>query len=85
MYYSCGQHQQEPPQTGEEFVFDHRVGQAILHLGKHRHAARPITSGHRFNLILWVRRHCSPLSSLPALMPAYVVMVSYIVSLIRIS
>jgi hypothetical protein len=36
---SCPEHQQDPPLKGEEFVFGHRVGQAILHLGKHRYTS----------------------------------------------
>jgi len=51
----CAKHQQNNPSKQEEFYFKHRVGQGILHLGKHRHAATEINSGHRFNLILWCR------------------------------
>lgn len=40
----------------EEIVFQHQVGTACLHLGKHRHQALPITSGRRLNLILWVEQ-----------------------------
>ena len=34
---------------------EHRVGTALLHLGKHPHGARAITEGERTNLILWCR------------------------------
>jgi len=35
------------------FTLEHRVGQAIVHRGKHIHRAKPITAGARTNLILW--------------------------------
>eukprot|EP00962_Isochrysis_galbana_P053028 scaffold24495_cov111-Isochrysis_galbana.AAC.6 len=34
-------------------VHSHRKGQAILHLGRHRHGADDILTGERLNLILW--------------------------------
>ena len=40
----------------EEIIFQHQVGTACLHLGKHRHQALPISSGRRLNLILWVKQ-----------------------------
>jgi hypothetical protein len=33
----------------------HKVGRALLHRGQHRHGANEITSGERYNLILWCR------------------------------
>jgi len=51
----CQSHVNTKPKDNEEFLFEHKVGQGILHVGKHRHAARAITSGHRFNLILWCK------------------------------
>jgi len=51
----CQSHVNMKPEEKEEFLFEHKIGQGILHLGKHRHAARPITSGHRLNLILWCK------------------------------
>tara|TARA_B110000208_G_C11681808_1_gene399058 strand:+ start:175 stop:900 length:726 start_codon:yes stop_codon:yes gene_type:complete len=36
-------------------VHQHQIGQAVLHLGKHRHGADNITSGERLNLIVWAR------------------------------
>jgi hypothetical protein len=35
----CAQHQQTAPRKDEEFYFQHKVGQGILHLGKHRFAS----------------------------------------------
>jgi hypothetical protein len=40
---------------GEEFLIDHTAGQALIHYGHHRHAATPIKTGRRMNLILWCR------------------------------
>lgn len=38
----------EDPSTHDEFFqFQHKPGVAILHIGKHRHGASKIRSGHR--------------------------------------
>ncbi len=42
------------PRDDEEFYLEHQVGTAFIHLGNHRHEALPITSGQRFNLVVWV-------------------------------
>jgi len=34
-------------------TYQHRVGRAILHLGRHRHGADNIIDGERLNLIVW--------------------------------
>ena len=39
----------------ESFELDHVRGRSVLHLGKHRHGANQLTSGERYNLILWCR------------------------------
>ncbi|XP_072096869.1 2-oxoglutarate and iron-dependent oxygenase domain-containing protein 2 isoform X1 [Mobula birostris] len=50
-----------------EYVeIEHRVGHGVLHRGQHRHGARPISSGERWNLIVWmrsspVRNHLCPM------------------------
>jgi hypothetical protein len=49
----CGICQQSEWRPEEEFQLTHVPGQAILHRGRHRHGAHPITGGERFNLILW--------------------------------
>lgn len=36
-------------------VLDHRVGTAVMHLGRQRHGANDLTSGERLNLIVWAR------------------------------
>jgi hypothetical protein len=46
---------EEPATHGESVDFDHRPGTAVLHLGHHRHGARPITAGERVNLIVWMK------------------------------
>lgn len=51
----CPLHQQEPPKPEEQFLCAHEVGLGLLHLGRHRHAATPIRSGRRVNLILWCK------------------------------
>jgi hypothetical protein len=49
----CSRCQQTQPLPGEDFAITHAPGQAVLHRGKHRHGANPITGGERYNLILW--------------------------------
>jgi len=36
-------------------IYSHTKGQAILHLGRHRHGADDIANGERINLIVWAR------------------------------
>jgi len=33
----------------------HKIGMCVVHLGRHRHGACPITKGDRLNLIMWMR------------------------------
>ncbi|CAI8002758.1 2-oxoglutarate and iron-dependent oxygenase domain-containing protein 2 [Geodia barretti] len=35
--------------------YTHRRGRGLLHRGRQRHQAHPITSGKRVNLIIWMR------------------------------
>jgi len=49
----CAKHQQVFPTKEEQGLVQHKPGTVLVHLGKHRHAAKPITEGHRLNLILW--------------------------------
>lgn len=51
----CPTHQTSGILPEEQFEFAHRVGQALIHVGRHRHQAHAITSGQRSNLILWCR------------------------------
>lgn len=46
---------EDPSTHDEDFEFNHKPGLACLHFGKHRHGANSITSGERYNLILWMR------------------------------
>jgi hypothetical protein len=42
----------------EHFRYTHRVGRAVVHLGRHLHGADPISGGcdaTRYNLIVWCR------------------------------
>lgn len=49
----CREHQQDAPAKEESFTFEHELGVGVLHLGQHRHSAKPLKSGERHNLILW--------------------------------
>ncbi|PKU82670.1 uncharacterized PKHD-type hydroxylase At1g22950 [Dendrobium catenatum] len=51
----CDQHVNSETQPEEILEYSHVPGQAILHRGRHRHGARPTTSGYRINLLLWCR------------------------------
>ncbi|KAG2401248.1 putative PKHD-type hydroxylase [Vigna angularis] len=51
----CDEHVNSDIQPVENFDYYHVPGHAILHPGRHRHGARPTTSGNRINLILWCR------------------------------
>ncbi len=47
---------QESFSSSDEYVeIEHKLGRALLHRGQHRHGANEITSGERYNLILWCR------------------------------
>ena len=50
--YFCGLLHDAASQ-GEMFEFQHVKGRGILHVGNHRHGANNITSGTRYNLIVW--------------------------------
>ena len=41
--------------TTKYFGYEHQIGHAILHRGSLIHEALPITSGERWNLIIWTR------------------------------
>lgn len=51
----CDKHVNSETQPEEALDYSHIPGQAVLHRGRHRHGARPTTSGHRINLLLWCR------------------------------
>jgi len=38
-------------------AYQHELGHAVLHLGRHRHGAEDITSGERMNLVVWSYSH----------------------------
>jgi predicted 2-oxoglutarate/Fe(II)-dependent dioxygenase YbiX len=42
-------------QRRHQLTYIHQKGKAILHAGRHRHGAAEITSGERYNLIIWLR------------------------------
>ncbi|XP_068643112.1 2-oxoglutarate and iron-dependent oxygenase domain-containing protein CP2-like isoform X1 [Aristolochia californica] len=51
----CDKHVNSETHPEEMLDYSHVPGQAVLHRGRHRHGARPTTSGHRINLLLWCR------------------------------
>lgn len=52
--YFCGLLDEESTQS-ENIVIEHKIGRAVLHLGKHRHGAKKLVEGERTNLIVWCR------------------------------
>lgn len=51
----CDKHVNGDSKPEEVMEYSHVAGRAIMHAGRHRHGAKPITSGHRCNLIMWCR------------------------------
>jgi hypothetical protein len=51
----CENHVNSETQHEEMYDYSHIPGRAVLHRGRHRHGARPTTSGLRMNLLLWCR------------------------------
>ena len=51
----CPAHLQTPCSPADQYTHAHAPGVALLHAGKHRHEAVPITGGRRVNLIVWCR------------------------------
>ena len=46
-----------PDHRRESYRYSHVRGHGLLHLGRRRHGADDITSGHRMNLIIWNWNH----------------------------
>jgi len=46
-----------PETHKEDLSLGHTAGRGYIHLGQHRHGAQPITSGERYNLIVWGRNN----------------------------
>lgn len=46
---------QVPLSEAECSEVEHRVTEGVLHRGQHMHGALPISSGQRWNLIVWMR------------------------------
>eukprot|EP00897_Mesotaenium_endlicherianum_P003705 jgi/Mesen1/3362/ME000191S02499 len=51
----CQAHVNGESRPEEVLEYAQVAGQAVLHAGRHRHGAKPITGGQRVNLILWCR------------------------------
>ncbi|KAF0921042.1 hypothetical protein E2562_038242 [Oryza meyeriana var. granulata] len=51
----CENHVNSETQHEEMYDYSHVPGRAVLHRGRHRHGARPTSSGLRINLLLWCR------------------------------
>ena len=45
----------DPGFRGHQYSHQQRPGEALLHLGRHRHGAAKMTHGERCNLIMWAR------------------------------
>ncbi|KAK3514677.1 hypothetical protein QTP70_021762 [Hemibagrus guttatus] len=71
-----GDMRQVPLSETECVEVEHRVSEAVLHRGQHMHGALPITSGCRWNLVLWMRasrqrnRLCPMCNRAPRLQPS---------------
>lgn len=71
-----GDMRQVPLSETECVEVEHRVSEAVLHRGQHMHGALPITSGCRWNLVLWMRasrqrnRLCPMCDRAPRLQPS---------------
>ncbi|XP_020789190.1 2-oxoglutarate and iron-dependent oxygenase domain-containing protein 2 [Boleophthalmus pectinirostris] len=50
-----GNMRQVPLSESECVEVEHRVTEGVLHRGQHMHGALPISSGQRWNLIIWMR------------------------------
>uniref|UniRef100_A0A3B3ZPP9 Fe2OG dioxygenase domain-containing protein n=1 Tax=Periophthalmus magnuspinnatus TaxID=409849 RepID=A0A3B3ZPP9_9GOBI len=50
-----GNMRQVPLSESECVEVEHRVTEGLLHRGQHMHGALPISSGQRWNLIIWMR------------------------------
>lgn len=46
---------QVPVSEAECSEVEHRLTEGLLHRGQHMHGALPISSGQRWNLIVWMR------------------------------
>ncbi|XP_050409898.1 2-oxoglutarate and iron-dependent oxygenase domain-containing protein 2 [Patella vulgata] len=55
--------------------YDHQLGVGLLHRGQHMHGASPLTSGERYNIIIWMRsseirnKLCPMCNKRPTLVP----------------
>ncbi len=54
--FFCGLYDDETTHS-ESFYLQHNPGRGVIHLGLHRHAATEISSGERYNFIMWCRSH----------------------------
>ena len=67
----CFGHLDHPPRVGERFVYSHVPGTALIHAGKNRHCALPITAGRSAQLVLWGRVRSEPEQPDPSVCPAW--------------
>jgi len=49
----CPRHIDTSSSPDEQFSIPHKKGRMIIHPGKNRHYVKPISSGERYNLIIW--------------------------------
>lgn len=74
--FRCVCEMQVPLSETECVEVEHRVAEALLHRGQHMHGALPISSGCRWNLVVWMRasrqrnRLCPMCNRAPRLQPS---------------
>lgn len=56
LYFGAMRNENCPQNSWKEF--EHKPMMGLLHRGQHMHGALPVTSGERYNLILWMRASC---------------------------
>lgn len=55
LYFGSMRTERGPGKHERWTTYHHSVGRGLLHRAQHMHGARPITSGYRYNLIIWMR------------------------------
>lgn len=57
VYYTGQVKGNENQASGKYFEYENVKGRAVIHLGKLMHGAKKLTSGERWNLIMWCRTY----------------------------
>jgi len=51
----CLEHSQTDANDDEIFEYENVPGMALIHQGRHKHLAKNIISGERYNIVMWFR------------------------------